>query len=93
MGMLRHPKAEGMPSSISSYPYRRGKVEPLGGDPKRASSQDKRPWLYLRKAGVVAAVAGVIFLAIWNHLFAVDVGSVTVENRSVRSPQSTFTVR
>lgn len=93
-GMLRHPtKAEGMPSSISSYPYRRVKVEPLGSDPRRVSLQDRRPWGYLRKAGVAMAVAVVIFLAIWNHLFAVDVGSVTVENGKVLPPQSTFTVR
>lgn len=91
--MLRHSKAEGMPSSISSYSYRRVKVEPLGDDLKRVSPQDKRPWDYLRKAGMVIAVAGVSFLAIWNHLFAVDEGSLTVENSSMRLPQSTFTVR
>lgn len=93
MGMLRHPKAEGMPPFISSYSYGRVKVEPLGSDPKRASPLDRRPWGYLRRAGVVVTVALVVFLAIWNHLFAVNVGSVTLESGTALPSHSTFTVR
>lgn len=50
--------------------------------------------LLLRKAGVVLTLtAPVVFLLIWNHLFAIDVSSARTESDSGLSTQKTFTVR
>lgn len=48
----------------------------------------------LKKAVAAASVlALVVFVLVWNRLFAVDVGSVLVESRDSSSIEKTFTVR
>lgn len=92
------------PSRASLTSYTRVDVEPQEEHgTRRAYSHDRSSSSsiskfflssVLRRALVaVAVLAPVVFLLIWNRLFAIDVGSVLAESRGVSSTEKTFTVR
>lgn len=100
MVMVKRPKSKATLPSHHSY-ARVVDVEPQQElDMRLAHSHDKRSgsssrflaWVLWRALAAVVVLIPV-FLFIWNHLFAVDVGSVLVESRGGSSIEKTFTVR
>lgn len=100
MRMLRAKatrRVEGRPWLPSHYPYKQVTVEPLDDDSRHPPPYDNRLIRFLPLLGKLvvglALAAPVIFLLTWNHLFAIDVGAVTVESDDGSPTQKTFTVR
>lgn len=97
MVMVLRPKSKA--SLPSHHSYTRVDVEPQQEhDARRAHSHDKSSrsfltWVLKRLSMAIAVLAPVVFLLIWNHLFAIDVGSVLAESRGGSSIEKTFTVR
>lgn len=82
--------------------YSRIAMESYERNPRRALLHENRLFLRLRKvlgAGVgllgflFVLVAVVMFLFIWNHLFAINAGTMTLEADGGSTHQKTFTVR
>lgn len=100
MVMVLRPKSK---ASLPTHQYTRVTVEPKLAYGERGAQPLGSGWLLsstflvplLQKALLVVGVFGpVVFLLVWNHLFAIDIGSVLAESGGGGlSVENTFTVR
>lgn len=95
MVMVMRPKSK---ASLPSYDRLDVQPQQEQEDTRRAHARGKgsrflASMLLRRVVAAIVVLASVLFILIWNHLFAIDVGSVLLESQGGSSIEETFTVR